>query len=280
MPTHRLYTDLAWLWPLLSPPADYRAESAALRRLIEEALGLPKRIKADCRPTMLDLGCGAGHLHSHLTRRFDVVGADLSLPMLRQARQLNPASKYVRADIRSLRLDSKFDVVLLHDAVSYMTTKTDLLKAMKTIREHLKPGAVGVVLPDYLAETIGQGESAEGEIEADGKTVHVHSEVVRGNATSGRAGTERFTLTMTFALVDHVAGQGRHRIITDSHLCGLFSLETWLSVFDRAGLGATIIRRTTSGRSQEWRPVTTARAMSAFKPGEGQYGYVVSRRAG
>ena len=49
---NRLYTDLAYLWPHLSPPEHYEAETADLRELINDALGEPP---ADQRWSLLGM---------------------------------------------------------------------------------------------------------------------------------------------------------------------------------------------------------------------------------
>ena len=79
---HRLYHDLAWLWPHLSPPDHYVAEAAHLDALLTEHLGPgPHRI--------LELGAGGGHTLVHLDPRggrggrHTTVAADLSAEMLR-----------------------------------------------------------------------------------------------------------------------------------------------------------------------------------------------------
>ena len=54
--------------------------------------------------TLLDIGCGGGKNVFNLKERFSVTGVDLSLAMLAQARDLNPASTFVHGDMRTLRV--------------------------------------------------------------------------------------------------------------------------------------------------------------------------------
>jgi SAM-dependent methyltransferase len=50
---------------------------------------------------------------------------------------------FVHGDIRTVRLDRTFDVVIsLFHAMSYQTTNDDLLAAFATAREHLNPGGL------------------------------------------------------------------------------------------------------------------------------------------
>jgi SAM-dependent methyltransferase len=237
--TQRLYKDLAWVWPVLSPVGDYRSEGRALRKLLISRLG-PERKKDELR--LLDLGCGGGHLHSHLTGRFHVTGVDLSPAMLREARGLNPGGKYVKGDLRTVRFEDGFDAVMLHDAVSYMATAGDLVKALKSVKANLLPWGVGVVLPDYLQETFVPGEGAEAEGEVDGKRVRVLSRVEKGKRG-------RFVLSMTFVVED--LKTGKRKVIEDRHECGLFSIVQWLAAFEKAGLDVRVVQRA----GGKWEPV-------------------------
>ena len=63
MTLHRLYNDLAWLWPVISPPEEYADESGYWRRALWGKLG-------EGRHRILELGSGGGHNLSHLTRFF------------------------------------------------------------------------------------------------------------------------------------------------------------------------------------------------------------------
>ena len=144
-PPGRLYTDLAYLWPLMSPPEDYREEARVILEAIEERLGSgPLRV--------LDLGSGGGHHLHHIARRHRATAVDLSDAMLAHSRGLNPGVSHHVGDMREVRLGETFDVVLIHDAVSYLLTEDDLLAAFTTARAHLRPGGLLLVVPDDYAD--------------------------------------------------------------------------------------------------------------------------------
>ena len=50
---NRLYGDLAWLWPLMSPPEHYADEAGYWLQALRERLPAGKR-------RILELGCGGG----------------------------------------------------------------------------------------------------------------------------------------------------------------------------------------------------------------------------
>src|SRR5690242_12917954 len=117
----RLYRDrdfTRW-YRLLDPPEDHREEADAFEAAFE-------RVVSPRPETLLELGSGAGHNAFHLKRRFRCTLTDLSEEMLALSRVLNAECEHVAGDMRTLDLGRTFDVVLVHDAVAYMTTEADL----------------------------------------------------------------------------------------------------------------------------------------------------------
>ncbi len=106
----RLYADLAWRMPLVTPPEHYTEEAALTRELLVAACEGPAR-------TRLELGSGGGNNASHLKHHFTLTLVDLSPDMLGVSRGLNPECEHVVGDMRSLRLGLAFDCVLIHDAI-------------------------------------------------------------------------------------------------------------------------------------------------------------------
>ncbi len=87
------------------------------RRL--EASGQSAHGEADfiesLRPrSVLDAGCGMGRVAIELDRRgIDVVGVDLDDDLLQFARRSEPSIRWVHADLATMRLDRRFDVVAM-----------------------------------------------------------------------------------------------------------------------------------------------------------------------
>lgn len=139
----QIFGNYARYYNLLYRDKDYAAEAKFVENLLEKYA--PKA------QTLLELGCGTGNHATLLASKYDVCGIDLSLDMLEQAkqRQLNlpptPAFKlqFVQGDIRSIRLERKFDAVIsLFHVFSYQTTNRDLQAAFATAKAHLNPGGV------------------------------------------------------------------------------------------------------------------------------------------
>jgi len=148
---NRLYNDLFWTWPIISPPEDYIEEGEFFIKQIR------KYQKSEVK-TLLNLGSGGGHVDWVLKREFQITGIDLSDNMLNLARGLNPEAEYIRGDMRTVRLDRIFDAVIFHDAINYMTTPEDLKAAFRTAYEHLKSGGLLLTFVEEWKERFVQNK--------------------------------------------------------------------------------------------------------------------------
>lgn len=83
--------------------------------------------------SILDLGCGPGNIGKFLMnqkKRYKLLGVDLSPEMLRLAKQHVPDGKFILADLRDLRLQEKFDAVIVSFCIIHLDTDhaKDLLR--------------------------------------------------------------------------------------------------------------------------------------------------------
>ncbi|MDI7861384.1 class I SAM-dependent methyltransferase [Rhizobiaceae bacterium n13] len=94
--------------------------------------------------SILDLGCGTGLLAAALAAGgHSVTGVDPACAMLDVARQREggDAATFVAADARMLRLESRYDlVVLTGHAYQVFLSDEDQLAVLRTIAYHLAPG--------------------------------------------------------------------------------------------------------------------------------------------
>lgn len=220
MNTPRLYDDLSWIWPLLSPAEHYGEEIGVLTELAREA-GIPQGA------TLLHLGSGGGSADYHLKQSFQVTGVDLSPKMLALAKELNPEVRYEQGDMRTVRLGTTFDVVLLHDAQSYLTTPEDLQAAYDTVAAHLRPGGVLLSTPETLRHLFEQHEIGENETLSDGErtvtTIEVHFDPDPSDHSHE---------TTYLYLIRDASGQ---RVEMDVHQHGLWDLEEVLAPLRKMG---------------------------------------------
>jgi len=66
--------------------------------------------------------------------------------MLNIARENNSEVTYINGDMRTVNLPHVFDVVIIPDAIMYMTSIADLKKAISNAVRHLKRGGVFLVV--------------------------------------------------------------------------------------------------------------------------------------
>jgi trans-aconitate methyltransferase len=213
-----LYTELASWFPILTAPSDY-AHEASRYRAIFETLTPPPR-------TLLELGSGGGNNASHLKARFDMTLVDLSEDMLGVSRRLNPECEHVRGDMRSVRLGRVFDAVFVHDAVMYLTTEDDLKGAIETTFVHTRPGGAALFVPDCLRETYRDGT------DRGGNDVGARSLRYLEWSWDPDPSDSTFRTDFAYLLRDE---KGHVTCVHDVHEQGLFSRETWLSLFVEAG---------------------------------------------
>ena len=216
-----MYERLASWFHLLTAPGEYAAEAAEVLRLLEANVEPPLR-------TALELGSGGGNLASHLRARLQLTLTDLSPSMLQLSEGLNRGVEHVEGDMRDLRLGRTFDAVIVHDAITYMTSEDDLHAAFETAWSHLRPGGAALFMPDWVLDTYrpatehgGHDDGARGlrylewdrPIEPDGHTVRTDYILVVRDGDDVE--------------VNH-----------DIHTLGIFARDTWLRLLRETGFKA------------------------------------------
>jgi SAM-dependent methyltransferase len=215
----RLYGDLAWTWPIISPFEDYIEETELFSKLIKEHSKIAVK-------TLLNLGCGGGHNDYTFKKHFKVISVDISEDILRLAKKLNPEVSYQYGDMRTIRLGERFDAVTILDSINYIRTVEDLQRTFITSYEHLKPGGVFLTFVEKIAGQFKQNDTSysthsQGNVEITFIENHYDPDPTN---TSYEA---------TFIYLIRVGG--KLEVHTDRHLCGIFKLETWLKLLKAIG---------------------------------------------
>jgi len=215
----RLYEELSWLWPIISAPSDYLAETTSLTEAIREGA-------TNETTTLLNLGCGGGHHDFGLKRYFRIAGVDISEQMLTLARRLNPEVEYTTGDMRSIRLGKLFDVVTIFDSINHMTTEEDLLACFHTAAAHLRQKGILLTIPEVTAESNVQNQTScsthrHGDVQVT--FVENHYDPVPTDTT--------FEMTLVFLI-----RKGHELSVeTDRDICGVFPRATWWRLLQQAG---------------------------------------------
>ena len=227
---HKLYSDLAAWWPLLSPPEEYADEAAFFGQILANA-GLPPS------PSLLELGCGGGSNAFYLKKTFaHVTLTDLSPQMLAVSQGLNPECEHQQADMRTVRLGRVFDVVFIHDAIEYMLTIADLRQALETAFVHCKPGGIALFVPDHVRETFEPSTDHGGRDSQDRSLRYLEWTYDPDDTDT------EYTTEYAYLLRSGNTRNATTQVEHDMHTCGLFPRAEWLRLLRDVGFEADIIR--------------------------------------
>ena len=223
----RLYSDLASWFHLLTAPHDYREEAEYYTARIAEAAVGPVH-------TVLELGSGGGNNASHMKQRFTMTLSDLSPDMLEVSRSINPELTHVQGDMRSLRIDrEKFDAVFVHDAVTYLTTESDVRAMAGTAAFHCRPGGCVLIVPDHVRESFTPPYTEHGGHDgADGRGMRYLMWCADPDPADS-------TFISDFAYLLRES-DGTVRMEHDRHVQGIFPTSVWIDALTSSGFHTTV----------------------------------------
>ena len=213
-----LYTDLVPWYRLLDTPEDHSEEAACFAQAFQGCVSPAPR-------TLLELGAGAGNGAAFLKQRFSCTLTDLSPAMLNLSQAVNPECEHIEGDMRTLRLNRVFDVVLVHDAIAYMLSERDLLAAATTAFVHTRPGGAAIFAPDCVRETLR--ESSQLHMGEDG------SRALRCVDWTWDPDPNDDTYVVEYAFL--LRHGGEVQAVHDTHTEGVFARSTWYDILGRAG---------------------------------------------
>nr|CTQ89509.1 Methyltransferase [Kibdelosporangium sp. MJ126-NF4] len=198
---------------------DYRAEADLVAGLV--------RSRKPAAESLLDVACGTGiHLQAFADLFRHVEGVDLAEPMIEIARRRLPNVPVNHGDMRELGLDREFDaIVCMFSSIGYLSTTSDLDKALSSMARHLSPGGVVVIEPWYFPDTFLDGHVSGHTVTKDNRTISRVSHSTRdGNATR---------MEIHYVTADGASGV-HHRSEIDR--LTLFGRADYEAAFTRAGL--------------------------------------------
>lgn len=142
----KLYSQLALIYhEMYQSIFDYEEEFAFYDKVLR---------KHNCKK-ILEIGCGSGNLTKYFTAaNYDYQGLDKSKQMLEIARDLNPATEFIQADMRKLNLKEKFDAVLITGrSFTHMTKNSDVMAALNSISKILRVHGI-LIFDNFNANVI------------------------------------------------------------------------------------------------------------------------------
>jgi hypothetical protein len=146
--------------------------------------------------------------------------------MLDESRRINPECEHIVGDMRTLRLGRVFDAVFVHDALTYLTTREDLIQCMRTAVVHCRPGGAALFMPDYVRETFVSGVHHGGH-DGAGRSLRYFEWTIDPDPSDT-------THTVDFVLLLR-EGNSPVRVEHDHHVNGLFPRAEWLDCLRESG---------------------------------------------
>ena len=222
--TLRLYSDLAWLWPLWGDPSNYAPWCDAAAQLIRQHSLIASR-------TVLNLACGGGKNAFNLKRHFEVTGVDRSPQMLDNARKLNPECTFLQVDMLNCSLGQQFDSVFVDDAVEGMT-QSELAAVFQTAFKHLRPGGVMVVSPGTAVprEKFEQNRTRVSRAVSSLKPANIDVVFIENDYDPDPTDN-----TYEFTIVYLIRENGKLQVEVDREIETFLSLDAWREAIREAG---------------------------------------------
>ena len=221
-----LYNRLVPFYHLLDPLEDHADEAEEFGAVLKGAVPEAR--------TLLELGAGAGHGAHYVKTKFEAATlTDLSRAMLERSKSINPECEHRVGDMRSLRLKREFDCVLIHDAISYLTTADDLLATVTTAFTHIRPGGAALLVPDCTKESFRECHE-----DHDGDDEERSLRCISWSYDPDPTDTTHLT-DFAFLLREH----GEVSAVHDRHVYGLFAESEWVTICSQVGFEVDLISR-------------------------------------
>lgn len=209
------YSESAAFYDRIYASKDYRAEAEAIRALAP-----------DGARTLLEVACGTGRHLAVLAEWFEVEGVDSSPDMLAVARARLPDTPLHVADMRSLALGRRFDVVTcLFSSIGYVRSVDELSAAIAAMTSHLTDRGTLIVEPWFTPDAWRTG-SVHGSLIVDDADLKVARLVVSSTR-------DRFAVTPMHHLVARASGVTH---FVETHELFLATADEYRAAFTAAGL--------------------------------------------
>jgi SAM-dependent methyltransferase len=228
----KLYNELAWTWEILVSEEEYIPEAKFVQKIIKKH----KKISGN---DLLDVGCGAGHHDLFLKDEHQIVGVDASEKMLGLARKRNPELEYHQGDMRTFRLDRKYDVVMAMDMLMYNRSYADLETTLTNFSDHLKAGGVLLFYVENIKEKFEQNKTRFKRH----KKGNIDIVLVENDYDPDPNDTE-FECHLIFL----IRKEGEFQIEVDKHSMGLFALRRMLEILKKLNFRIYLYELDFSGR--------------------------------
>jgi ubiquinone/menaquinone biosynthesis C-methylase UbiE len=214
-----MYKEFAEIYDLIYSFIDYKKSCKKLSKLI-------KKYKKSSGIELLDVACGTGSHLLYLQDKFNCTGVDINAEMLSVAKKKVQNATFMQADMITMDLDKKFDIITcLFSSIGYVKTYENLEKTVKNFSKHLNPGGVVIIEP-WISRSVYQ-PGKPSMTTYDGENI----KIARLNTSNLK--DDLSTMEMHYLMVKKDEDV---KYFKDYHELGLFDAEKTIKMMNLANL--------------------------------------------
>jgi len=173
---------------------------------------------------LLDVACGTGLEDKYLKKDFKITGIDKNRGVLKIAKKRNPEINYRTGDMKTFKVNEKFDIIICFDAMNYLMNYDDLKKTLNNFSEHLNKGGLLVFYLDTIKEHFNQDDLKITHKSKDDMDVTLIENWFVNKNDVGET-----------YLVFIVRKDGKSEIKVDKHKCRLFEIKKIKEIISELG---------------------------------------------
>jgi ubiquinone/menaquinone biosynthesis C-methylase UbiE len=220
----KLYSSLAKYYDAIHGDYEYMKRADAIERQI-------RKMKPDSKE-ILEVACGTCSYAAILSKKgYKITGTDKSRKMLAQARKKCPKIELLRADMKTFKINKKFDVILcLFNSILYNKNTAELTRTLKNFKKHLKPR--GIIAFDFVDNKFVKPLDFTTKLSRRGVFIDRKGAWIHGKQRN-RIYIEDFII-----IEDH----GKYSAYFDSHEMGAFSKKEIKRILTKLNLDAKLMK--------------------------------------
>ncbi|MFW9818151.1 MAG: class I SAM-dependent methyltransferase [Candidatus Thorarchaeota archaeon] len=214
-----MYKELAKYYDLIYSWKDYKGEIKRIKKLI-------KKYKISEGKELLDVGCGTGKHLEYLKKDFSCTGSDINTEMLEIARENIEGVNFTQADMITLDINKKFDVIIsLFSSIGHVKTYENLEQTLHNFSKHLKKGGIVIIEP-WLTKSIYDA-GRPGMTTYDGEDIKI-----------ARLNTTKIDGDLSILEFYYLIAERNKDIVNyfEKHELGLFEIDKFLEYMTNSGL--------------------------------------------